>query len=204
MPGSWAYTSREPDTAEPGALFDEAGWPMGDGGLRRRDGESLSLELVTNADPLRAALASEIARRLQAAGLEVTVTTLPAGQLVAERLGPGEFDLALFGWYAGADPDPYGGWHSSQISPQGANVTGYADPRADAVLALGRLTLDIPERQGLYSRFSDLFGETAPGVVVRYPTSTYLRPQTLEAPPPGLLFTPAHRFADIHLWRMTG
>ena len=201
VPGSWAFTPRPPVAVDASALFDEAGWPVGDGGLRRLDGQSLSLELVTNADPLRTALASEIARRLQAAGLEVTVTTLPAGQLVADRLRPGEFDLALFGWSAGADPDPYGGWHSSQVSPEGANITGYADPRADAILALARLTLDVPERRGLYSRFADLFQETAPGVVVRYPTSTYLRSQALDAPTPSLLVTPAHRFANVHLWR---
>lgn len=201
VPGSWAFTPRQPSATEAALIFDEAGWPVGEGGLRRRDGQSLSLELLTNADPVRAALASEIARRLRAASLEVTVTTLPAGQLVAERLRPGEFDLALFGWDAGDDPDPYGGWHSSQMSPEGANITGYGDPRADSLLALARLTLDVPERRALYARFSDRFAETAPGVVVRYPTSTYLRPQALEAPPRGLLLTPAHRFADVHLWR---
>jgi peptide/nickel transport system substrate-binding protein len=200
VPGSWAYSPRQPAEADAPALFDEAGWPRGEGGLRRRDGQALALELVTNADPLRAALAAEMARRLQVAGLEVTVTTLPAGQLVAERLRPGEFDL--FGWDAGDDPDPYGGWHSSQMAPDGANVGGYGDPRADAVLALARLTLDIPERRGLYERFNDLFAETVPGIVVRYPTATYVRPTALKTPPPGLLFTTAHRFADVHLWRI--
>ncbi len=203
VPGSWAHTPRQTVATDPNALLEDAGWPRAEDGRRRREGQTLSLELATNADPIRTALSSEIARRLRGVGIEVSVTTLPAAQLIAERLRPGAFDLALFGWDAGDDPDPYGGWHSSQVSPDGANVSGFQDPRADESLALARLTLDVPERRGLYARFADVFAESAPAAVVRYPTATYLRPDALEVPPPGLLFTNAHRFSNVHLWRFT-
>jgi peptide/nickel transport system substrate-binding protein len=202
VPGSWAHAPPAPralDTA--GALLDGAGWPRNEFGRRARDGVELDLQLATNDDPRRATRAAALAAQLRAHGVRVSIEVLPASELLATRLEPRDYDLLLFGWQQGADPDPYPAWHTSQIVPGGRNVAGYTDPASDRLLEAARATLDVAERRELYALFTERFAETAPAVVVLYPRRSYLLPADLEVPDPGLLFGPESRFRDVHLWR---
>ena len=205
VPGSWAYAEGDwPSSNEAPALFEAAAWlPDGDGKLQRA-GQPLRLELATNADPAREALADTVAAQLAARGVEVEVVTMPSIELLTKRLEPRDYDMVIFGWETEVDPDPYGGWHTSQILPPGRNVAGYNDPLADALLEVARTTLDVAERRDLYQRFTARFVETAPSVVLHYPARTYVHPAGLSGLAAGLLFEPSDRFRDVHLWRIDG
>ena len=205
VPGSWAYSAGDqPDAAAVDGLFTLAGWLRGEDGVRQRDGGPLRLELATNAGPARVELAELVAAQLGAAGVDVTVVAFPAAQLLSARLQPRSYDLAIFGWETEPDPDPYGAWHTSQISLPGRNIAGYHDPEADALLEAARLTLDVAERTDLYARFSQRFREAAPAIVLRYPARTYVYPASLVGVTDGLLFEPASRFRDVHRWHVVG
>ncbi len=205
VPGSWAYAEGDwPPPEEAPALFEAAAWlPDGDGKLQRA-GQPLGLELATNADPAREALAETVAAQLAARGVEVEVVTMPSVELLTKRLEPRDYDMVIFGWETEVDPDPYGGWHTSQILPPGRNVAGYNDPLGDALLEAARTNLDIAERRDLYERFTARFVETAPSVVLLYPARTYVHPAGLSGLAIGLLFEPSDRFRDVHLWRIDG
>ena len=142
--------------------------PNEEGRLARNDSE-LILELLTNADPARVRLAEAVATALDAIGVTVEVTPLPASDLLARRLVPRDYELALFGWEANIDPDPYLGWHTSQISETGRNIAGYQDATADALLEAARLTVDAAERRELYAAFEARFEEQAASVILAYP-----------------------------------
>ena len=75
--GSWAYVptlGRYSFNANLATLLlDEAGWRLGAQGHRLKGNETLAFTLVTNNDPLRLALAEEIASRWRAIGVAVTV-----------------------------------------------------------------------------------------------------------------------------------
>ena len=205
VPGSWAYSPGDwPNVADADGLFTLAGWLPGEDGVRQRDGEPLRLELATNADPARIELAELVAAQLGAAGVDVTVVAFPAAQLLSARLQPRSYELAIFGWETEPDPDPYGAWHTSQISLSGRNIAGYHDPETDALLEAARLTLDIAERTDLYARFSQRFQEAAPAVVLQYPARAYVYPTNLAGVTDGLLFEPASRFRDVHRWHFVG
>ena len=205
LPGSWAYASGDwpdPNTAQ--ELFDIAGWIEGPTGQRSRNGFALTLELVTNTEPLREALAAEIARRLTAYGIIVDVEAVPSAELVTRRLVPRDYEMAIFGWETGADPDPYGAWHTSQILAPGSNVAGYHDPLADALLEAGRTTLDEAERRQLYSAFTERFAEMAPSIVLHYPQRLYAHPRALRGLSDGILFDHSDRFRSVYLWHEDG
>ena len=180
VPGSWAapvppvVANRDAD-----ALFVEAGWLRGADGVRVRGADRLSLTLETNADPRRARLAEAVAEQLRARGVEVDVATLPAVQLLQQRLLPREYDMLIFAWDTGPDPDPYGAWHTSQIAGAGRNIAGYHDPTSDALLEQARSTLDQVERTELYRRFEARFLALAPSVILEYPARSYVHPRGL-------------------------
>ena len=203
VPGSWAYSvGPSRDLAAAAALLDGAGWPRNAIGRRARDGDELDLTLATNDDPRRAALAEAVAGQLRAHGIRVSLEILPAAALLATRLEPRDYDLLLFAWDQGPDPDPYAAWHTSQIAPGGRNVAGYTDPASDRLFEAARVTLDVAERRDLYAQLSARFAETAPSAILLYPRRAYLLPAGLDGLDGGLLFGPESRFRDVHLWRL--
>jgi peptide/nickel transport system substrate-binding protein len=206
VPGSWMDRPGQGGAELPTAdvAWAEAGAELDDEGRRVRDGMPLSFELLTNADPARIRLAEAIAVQLEAQGVAVSVTPLPAATLLARRLIPRDYELALFGWEVNVDPDPYLGWHTSQISEVGHNIAGFQDATADAIMEAARLTSDGGERRELYAAFEFRFVERAASVVVLYPTRLYVHPASLAGFEPGLLFQPSDRFQNIHQWDLAG
>lgn len=202
VPGSWAYVP----APEPEASIEDAwalsGWEPGPSGHRERDGEVLRLEIVTNNQPQREALATAIAGQLRAQGVEVEVTPIPAASVISDYVRPGQYQLALLSWEAAIDPDPYSGWHTSQVGGTGGNVAGFQDVETDALLEAARTTLDVAERRELYQFFTRRFMDQAPSVVIGYPSRLYVHPANLQGLEPGLLFSPASRFRDVHRWHL--
>lgn len=199
-PGSWLAPAVEPSPATVEERWAAALWARGADGSRTRNGETLRLELVTNGEPERIALAEALVEQLAAAGVTVDLVTAPAQRVVNEYLRAGNYDLALFGWETSADPDPYAAWHTSQIGS--GNVAAFSDPEADAILEAARTSLDVAERREWYALFQARFDELGASVVISYPTMTYLHPSALAHFEPMLLVTPASRFRDIHTWRI--
>ncbi|MEX2376300.1 MAG: peptide ABC transporter substrate-binding protein [Dehalococcoidia bacterium] len=204
LPGSWAAPlppEAPTDSPDTDLLWTVAGWSQNASGRLVRDGEPLVLELVTNGEMNRVAIAESLISQLDAAGVTVELVTAPAQRVIGDYLRPSRFDLALFGWQLGNDPDPYGGWHTSQLGA--GNVAVYSDPESDALLEVARTTLDVGERRELYTLFATRFAEQAPSVVISHPIHNYVHPAELQGiDPQRLLIRPEHRFADIHLWRL--
>lgn len=208
LPGSWAYTDDMPhyeyDPAKARSLLDQAGWKLpGDspGGTRTKSGQPLHLVLLTNDRKERIALAQEIQSELAAVGFEIEVQATGAGGLVQDFLLPRRYELALYSWdFNGFDPDPYALWHSSQLAPNGLNVSGFANRRADDLLDRARRTTDQQERAKLYADFQRLFAEEVPSLPLYYPTYLYAISKKIRGVQPGVVANPADRFRDVVQW----
>lgn len=204
VPGTWAYNpdlkppSRDLDEAR--RLLDEAGWKEGENGLRSKEGTELQVSLLTDEDPLRGAIAEEIARQMEEVGFQVTVVRQGASDLVQDFLLPRQYQAAIFGWDPGPDPDPYPAWHSSQIGDDGRNLAGYISEDADRVLEESRKTTDIDKRQALYYTFQQIFSEDLPSVLLYYPVYTYFVSQEVENIQMGILFHSGSRFFNVWEW----
>jgi peptide/nickel transport system substrate-binding protein len=204
VPGTWAFNPElEPrpyDLEKAGSLLDEAGWRMTDSGIRQKKGKELRISLMTDQDPLRIALAQEIANQLAATGIQVTVAPQDSGDLVQEFLVPHQYQAAIFGWDPGVDPDPYPAWHSSEVKPDGANLAGYQSEDADRVIEEARQTTDLDKRKTLYNTFQQKFQEDVPSVLLYYPVFTYFVAEKIQNIELGTLFTPSSRFANVTQW----
>ncbi len=206
-PGSWAYSPeydlQEANTAEAKRLLGEAGWtPSPTTGILVREGSEFRFTIRVDDDAARLAVAEQVARQLEAIGIRATVASTTFSVLRRDFLQERKYDAAIAGWDQGPDPDPYFGWHSSQMGSAGLNLANFADVVADSLIAQGRTTHDPEVRKDAYRQFQEVWTELEPSVVLAYPQYIYVHPDSMEGIPEGALFAAHLRFADVHRWRL--
>jgi peptide/nickel transport system substrate-binding protein len=207
VPGSWAYASQyddiRPRIGEASRALREAGWvPSPTTGILTREGQELAFTIRTDNDPVRVAIATEIANQLQVLGMRVGVASTTFSVLRRDFLQLRQYDAALVLWDQGPDPDLYSGWHSSQTGPDGLNIANFGDVVLDSLIAQGRTTTDIEVRREAYRQVQELWQTTAPSVVIAYPRYAYAHSSAIEGDAFGILFSPAMRFVGIAGWRL--
>jgi peptide/nickel transport system substrate-binding protein len=204
VPGTWAYSENirtyphDPQAARD--LLEKDGWQLNDMGFLEKDGQELSLSLLTDPDAARASIGQEIVRQLGEAGIHATQQTMGGTALVREYLLPRKFQMALYGWDQGPDPDPYAAWHSSQVREQGFNLAGFSDPHLDEVLTEARQTSDQERRRALYAEFQQIFAEEVPSILLFYPLYHYYVRDDVKGIEMGVLFEPSSRFDSVQQW----
>ncbi|HZP26001.1 MAG TPA: peptide ABC transporter substrate-binding protein [Dehalococcoidia bacterium] len=205
-PGTWAYNN---DIAKYGfdqgkarSLLDEAGWTTSGGTVvRQKAGQRLEFSLITDSDPLRRAIAQEIARELGQINISVKLVPLASTDLVKDFLLPLSYQSAIFGFDPGYDPDPYPAWHGSQVY-NGANLAGYRNLIVDILLEQGRQLTDPTQRRALYAQFQDVFAKDEPSVLLYYPVYSYIIDKSVKDVSIGTLFDLSSRFAGIQNWKI--
>jgi peptide/nickel transport system substrate-binding protein len=109
--------------------------------------------------------------------------------------------MALYSWdQQGFDPDPYALWHSTQQAPNGLNVAGFANRRADDLMERARRAVDQNERTRQYAEFQSLFAEEVPSLPLYYPTYDFAVSGKIKGVKPGVIATPADRFRNVVDW----
>ncbi|HEV7179443.1 MAG TPA: ABC transporter substrate-binding protein [Candidatus Baltobacteraceae bacterium] len=157
----WAYDPHAyPDLpynpADAKRLLDEAGWHTGSDGVRHKNGRALSLLLIIQAaTPSEESLADNIVQYERAVGVQVTLKQYNITQFVApsSENGPvygGKFQMALYSFENGDDPDTTDQFACSNVPPNGYNKSRFCDPRTDALLKEGLSTYDRPQRSAVY------------------------------------------------------
>ncbi len=130
-------------------LLDAAGWHPGPDGVRVRDGKRLSLLLVYGLGSqirsyhLRRRCNRCIARSESRSSSKASTTrrSMPRPQS-GGILNGGKFDLAMYAWVSGSDPDDSSQWTCGMIPPAGNNVTRYCSPEMEAAQRLALSTFD--------------------------------------------------------------
>jgi peptide/nickel transport system substrate-binding protein len=198
---SWAYAAEVEVSADPGQaaqVLEGAGW-VGTP-LRARAGRPLRLRIATSTDARQVELGEAIAAQLAPVGIRADVQPTQVQDLYRERLVPGDFDLAVLGVWLGADdPDPFPLWHSSQRA-RGLNFGGYANPKADELLAAARLDGDPAHRLAALTAFQQLWVGDVPAVVLFNPLLTYAVSGEFHGVRLGTLSEPADRFQHLAEW----
>ncbi len=204
--GSWAYDSSiSPypyDQEHARQLMEEAGWSIGEGGVRRKGQQDLRFQLATTTDPARMLVAQEVARQWRELGVAADVLTAPPVTLLQDTVVPRRFQALLFGLDVGYDPDAYPVWHSSQRGVDSFNVASYSSAKADALLEQARLTTDEARRFDLYRQFQEVFAEDVPSLLLYYPVYSYFVDKSVRGIELGLLFEPSSRFANVVQWHI--
>jgi len=205
-PGTWAYAGIYDEQArnlsEAKQLLDAAGWTVNAAtGVRTKEGSELRFTIRTDNDAQRTGIATAIAESLDGLGIRATVAATTFLVLQRDFLRERRYDAALAGWDQGGDPDPYFGWHSSQLGTAGLNLANFRDVVSDELIATARQSTDMEVRKDLYRQLQEQWAKLAPSVVLLYPQYLYAVRHGLDGPVAGALAVPADRFAHVYLWK---
>lgn len=178
-------------------LLDEAGYADADGdGIRASpDGLTLTFQLLTTAGaPIRQQITSMFQKDMRAIGVDIQPLPVPAEQLFSAD-GPlfqRQFDLALFGWIAGADPGGLELWGCDAVpSPEnnwvGDNFAGWCFRDANRAIREAVTSVNIEQRYAAYLRQQQLWSQELPSLPLFQRLSLALIAPNLSGPQPDAL-----------------
>lgn len=160
-PKGLAFPAYNPAQAR--ALLDAAGWRVGGGGIREKNGQKLTLEISTPAgSQLREQTQQILQQQLKAVGIDLQIRNVPAATLFGNwqengKLKRGNFDIVEDTWGADFDPDAFLStlFTSDQIPTAANNGEGWnffrlRDAKLDRAIVAARKTLNMTTRKALY------------------------------------------------------
>ena len=155
----------DPDQAA--ALLDEAGWTVGDDGVREKDGVKLAFTvLLISGDQARRPLVEATQANLKDVNIEMTIEEQPLST-IREGWNNGTNDSAHYNsTYGGAsgDPDASTSLKTGQIS----NQSRFSNTRVDELLDLGLQESDPEARREIYSEIQKIVAEEVPYLFIMH------------------------------------
>lgn len=157
----------EYDPAQAAALLDEAGWVLGDDGIREKDGEKLSFTCtVITGDQARLPEAELVQQFLREVGIDMQIAEQPISAIL-EGLRNATIDASLFNWtYGGTSGEPDGS--VTLRSDGGNNFSQFRNERVDELLDQGLSETDPDARQAIYWEIQDIVAEEVPFIFMMY------------------------------------
>ncbi len=166
---AWAYTDdvqKWPYNVEVAKkLLDDAGWKAGPDGVRAKDGQRLSFELIVDkGNTSRESTAAIAQQSWKAIGADVRITTMEFNASL-ERFQKGDYD-SIVEWYI-TPPDPdVSAWYTTGGT---SNQWKYSNPQVDTILNQARSELDQAKAGALYKEFLKIVAEDQPITFTYYP-----------------------------------
>ena len=160
------------DPAAAKTLLARAGWIAGADGIVRKHGRPLELLLATASDSATHRSESLLVQAaLRAIGIAVDVRYYPTDILYAPQgMGGiqhgGKFDLLMYPWYAGIDPDDSSQLTCNNFPPHGYNDPRYCSRAMDAAQAIALAHYDRATRKRAYATVERLLSIDNPIVYV--------------------------------------
>ncbi len=155
------------DQARARSLLEEAGWRMGPGNVRVKDGQRLAFTIaVITGDRARRPEAEIAQQDLAQVGIQVQIIERPVATIL-EQLPKGQLDGSLFNWTynSGAlEPDPQTVLRTGGVR----NFTQFSNQRMDQLLDQGLKEVDVKKRQRIYSEVQKIFVEEVPVLYIMY------------------------------------
>lgn len=182
-PYYWAYDPAlrkapyDPEAAK--RLLDAAGWHVGPDGIRTRNGARLSLQIVYGqGSSISRNIVAQVQQMLRKVGVDLEGKSYDYATLYAVAqsggiLNSGKFDLALYSWVSGADPDNSSQWTCAAVPPAGNNITHYCSPEMEAAQRLALSSFDRGVRAKAYHTIESLLVRDAPAAFMYYRSLVY-------------------------------
>jgi peptide/nickel transport system substrate-binding protein len=188
------------DVQKAGNLLDQAGWRKAPGGIRKKDGQTLQLNLVASSNEEYPQIAGALQHQWQSLGVIVKTNLIRPADFQQNILIPHSYDILLYELALGQDPDVYAYWHSSQASEKGLNLSEYRSQIADDSLEGGRSRTSPALRAAKYHAFLQQWVADTPAVALYQPSYSYAFRSSVSGFQPRTLVDPVDRFDNITDW----
>jgi peptide/nickel transport system substrate-binding protein len=204
LPSSFAYNpslltdyTYQPEQAA--SLLDSEGWLMAENSTGRvKDGERLTLRLLSSNEAVQTQIAQTIASQWANMGVSVDVETVSLVNF-PDTLLEREYDVALLDISPLNDPDLYDFWSQEAII-RGQNYGGWNNRRASEALEFGRRLPTTDERRPFYEAFLKYFDADLPALTLfQYVESYGIRGDVLGVSI-GPVNQPRDRYQDFDQW----
>lgn len=198
VPGAPAY-----NTSEAARLLDEAGWRL-EGQSRIKDGQPLTLNMVTTKNPDYEKVLEVLAAQWRALGVSITTSIVDPSDasqnVVQEVFQPRRYDVLLYRLTIGGDPDVYAYWHGSQ-SAQGLNFSNYKNSISNDALESARARTEGDLRNAKYLTFARQWLSDVPAIGLYQATAQYVHTPSVHAiPQDDVLISEADRYNQVLYW----
>ena len=178
------------------ALLDAAGWHVGPGGIRVRNGQRLAFTFSTQTEASTGrALQAQVQSYWHAVGADVTIKNYPTSQFFANDatgiLTSGKYDVATYSWAGAPDVDQSAIYSARYMAPHGQNFFFWNNPIATAKMDDANDTVDQARRIADYRVVQAEFAKDDGSIVMwfrKYPV-VYNRDLTGMTSTP-VIFTP--------------
>jgi len=201
------------DPVAAGALLDEAGFSLPEGGGARVKpstakpaageaapaGTELAIELTVSDSDEHRRVAELIKADWGAIGVRATIIPVRAEDMQKDVIRPRAYQALLFGEVLGPDSDPFPFWHSSQIN-DGINLSFFNNRRVDELLEKAQVATNEVDRGKLLAEFQQIVTREAPAIFVYQPTYAYPQSVALKGFGVRRVISPADRFANTSDW----
>ena len=183
------------------SILENAGWKiLPESGFRSKSGQIFQFTISTNEGVANVKAANYLAENWKSLGASVNVNVIPNKDFSNNVIRSRNFDALIFAQQLGADPDPFGFWHSSQIKDPGLNITGFNNQAADKLISQARNTTDNSVRKTKYQEFAGLLGSEIPAIFLNQSNYIYALNIDIKGLKSKILFDPVFRFSNIHKW----
>ena len=173
---TWPYN---PEKAE--QLLDQAGWKVGSGGIREKDGKQLNIKLVYGAGSILTTEGATVLEDLQSqwkeVGFNVELKPATLSQLFGgEYAAPDKYDATIGYW---TSPSPavllivWKPWNS-KTEPNGNNQSFYNSDKLVSLIEKGNSTSDPAEQKKNYYAAQQIVTKEQAAVVGVYVQETSL------------------------------
>lgn len=140
------------DPGKANALLTKAGWTMGSGGVRTKNGQQLALNVILFADAGFELPTQFVISELNKVGFTAKTAVQPFATAQAS-FNSGVHNLGAFGYF-GTDPYLLNIWVNSDAIKSGFNWSHYDNPKVDAMIAQANATADAGKRGAIYEQVS--------------------------------------------------
>ncbi len=168
FPYHWEVTKQDTtmfdnDPEQAARLLDEAGWTMGDDGVREKDGEALSFTMHTQSQDFPIV----VQQQWKEIGVDAQVEYLDFPTLQSQFYTTGEFDAVAMWVPYSLYPDPHYALPGYFLSANNRN--SYHNPESDKLIMAAASTVDPEERKRLYYEWQEVIAHDVPHLWIGNP-----------------------------------
>ncbi|GAC1389591.1 MAG: peptide ABC transporter substrate-binding protein [Vulcanimicrobiaceae bacterium] len=175
---SWAYDPSVPkydyNPEKAKQLLDRAGWKAGPDGIRVKNGQPLSLQfIIAQGSSSAQAIGTLVQAQLRPIGVDAAIksysfTMLYATKAMGGILNGGKYDIAVYAWVSGSDPDDSASFMCAYKPPAGNNIFAYCNKDFDAAERAALASFERPVRKAAYAKTQTLMAQDIPQIYLFY------------------------------------